>query len=114
MKKCGFSIMALTMLLCLVTSCGDGMVEYDTYGSISGTVIDLDTHQPIQSATVSIIPGSTNTYTSYNGTFEFIGLEGGEQYTVQAQKEGYTADWHEATVIPGSNVNVDLFIKRNQ
>ena len=89
-------------------------MDYDLYGSISGTVIDLDTHEPIQSASVSILPGSTNTYTSYDGTYEFIELNGGSQYTVQAQKPGYSFDTKTTTVIPGENVIVNLYICKNQ
>lgn len=111
-KRIGSLLLAIVTLICVTASCSDGYVDYDTYGTISGTVIDLDTHEPIQSASVSILPGSTNTYTSYDGTYEFIELDGGKRYTVQARKDGYTTDRKETTVVAGHNVNVDLFLKK--
>lgn len=115
MRKKSFCLFAvLAMLFCFTTSCGDGFVDYDIYGSISGIVIDRDTHEPIQSAYVSIIPGSTNTYTGYDGSFEFTGLIGGVNYTVQAQYEGYLAGRKSTTVIAGDNVNIDLLLEKKQ
>ena len=113
-KRIGSLLLAIVTLVCVTTSCSDGYVDYDLYGSISGTVIDPTTNEPIQSASVAINPGSSNTYTSYDGTFEFDNLVGGTQYTVQAQKPGYSFDTKTTTVIPGDNVIVNLYISKNQ
>ena len=51
--KTSFLVMAFAMLLCFTSSCTDDLVDYDVYCTISGTVIDLDTHDPVQSATVA-------------------------------------------------------------
>lgn len=113
-KRIGFLLLAVATFVFVTTSCSDGYVDYDTYGTISGTVIDMETREPIRSASVNILPGSTNTYTSYDGTYEFIELEGGSRYTVQANKDGYLSDRKETTVVAGRNVNVDLFLKKEE
>lgn len=113
-NRIGSLLFAIVTLVCVTASCSDGYVDYDTYGTISGTVIDMETREPIRSASVNILPGSTNTYTSYDGTYEFIELEGGVRYTVQANKDGYLSDRKETTVIAGRNVNVDLFLKKDE
>lgn len=112
-KRISLFFMACAMLLSFTSSCDDGLVDYDTFGSISGTVIDLDTGDPIQSATVTLSPSGKNTYTGYDGSFEFLDLDA-RQYTVTAQKTGYQTNRKTVTTIAGDNVNVSLTLKKNK
>ncbi len=106
MKKTLLLIMAL---VALATSCEP--VTYDTFCTISGTVIDVDSGDPIQSATVTITPGSYNTYTGSDGCFEFLDLDAG-RYTVMAQQSGYVTNRKEVTAIAGSVVPIKLTLKK--
>ena len=110
--KFSLLLMACAMLLCFTTSCSDGLVDYDTFCTISGTVIDLDTGDPIQQATVTISPSGMNTYTGYDGTFEFLDLDA-RQYTVTVQKTGYITNRKTVTTIAGGTVNVSLTMQKN-
>lgn len=107
------SILTLVIALLLITnvSCTDGLVDYDAYGSISGTVVEQGAG-PVQDVLVTLKNGGQKVYTGYDGSFEFIDLEGGRQYNVWAQKDGYYSDNATVTIIPGRSVNVDLVLRK--
>ena len=106
MKKTLLLIMAL---IALATSCEP--VTYDTFCTISGTVIDLDTGDPIQQATVTLSPSGVNTYTGYDGTFEFLDLDA-RQYTVTVQKTGYITNRKTVTTVAGGVVTIQLTLQK--
>lgn len=105
------TFICLMAMFGVITSCTPE--TYDTYCTISGTVIDLDTGEPIQQATVTLSPSGLNTYTGYDGNFEFLDLDA-KQYTVTVQKTGYSANRKTVTTIPGNVVNVSLTMQKNQ
>ena len=49
----GVSLMAFT--------CACNKIQYDLYGNLSGSVIDVDSGEPITQATVTLSPGGLNT-----------------------------------------------------
>ena len=89
-------IIAIAVVLCsAMLGCGKEIVDpviepviTTQSTTISGTVIDLDTGDPIQQATVTLSPSGRNTYTGYDGHFEFLDLDA-RQYTITVQKTGY-------------------------
>lgn len=107
MKKVFLFIIALTAL---TTSCEP--VVYDTFCTISGTVIDLETGDPIQQATVTLSPTGYNTYTGDDGHFEFIDLDA-RQYTVTVQKTGYVTNRKTVTTVAGGVVDFNLTLQKN-
>ena len=114
MRKKSFCLIAvLAMLFCFTTSCGDGFVDYDSNGIITGKVIDLDTQDPISGVLVSLNPHSSDVYTGYDGSFEFVGLTA-DHYDVMAHKEGYSTDYKSVTIIAGGVVNITMAIKKKE
>ena len=111
--KFGFLSLVLALSLCFATSCSDDYVDYNVLGAISGTVIDLDTGDPISQATVTLSPSGMNTYTRDNGHFEFVDLDA-RQYTVTVQKTGYQTNRKTVTIIAGGNVDISLTLQKNQ
>lgn len=109
--KFGFFLMAFAMLFCFATSCSDD-IDYNVLGGISGEVIDLDTGNPIQQATVTLSPSGMNTYTGDDGTFEFVDLDE-RQYTVTVQKTGYSANRKTVNIIAGRVIPIKLTLKKN-
>lgn len=113
MKKSLISLfIALASLICLATSCSDPY-EYNTFGAISGTVIDVDSGEPIQGALITLSPGGFNTYTGYDGSFNFLDLEA-KQYTLTAQKTDYAANRKTVTTLAGETVTVSLVMRKNK
>ena len=107
-NKIGFITLAFTMLLCISTSCKDEFVDYNVYGSISGTVVKQDGN-PVQNALVTLKPSIQNAYTGYDGSFEFVNL-GIRQYNIWVQKDGYEPNNITVTAVAGENVNVNLVL----
>ena len=107
MKK---TLLFLMALIALVTSCEP--VTYDTFCTISGTVIDLETGDPIQQATVTLSPSGLNTYTGDDGHFEFLDLDA-RQYTVTVQKTGYVTNRKTVTTVAGGVVDINLTLQKN-
>lgn len=112
-KRISLLLFACAMLLCITTSCDDDFVDYNVLGSISGTVIDVDTHDPVQSAIVTLSPSGLNTYTGLDGYFEFLDPNV-RQYTVTVQKTGYVTNRKTVTTNAGGNVNISLTLQKNQ
>ena len=110
MKRIIVIFLAVVAFTCVMSSCGDEL-EYDSDGKISGTVLDMDSGEPIPNVLVTLSPGGLNTYTGYNGDFEFLGLNA-KQYTLTAQKEGYSANRKTVTTKAGDYVNVSLVMRK--
>ena len=112
MKRFIFILLTIVALVCTISSCGDEL-EYDSDGKISGTVIDMISGEPIQNALITLSPSGLNTYTGYDGDFEFLGLSA-KQYTLTAQKEGYSANRKTVTIKAGEYVNVSLVMEKSE
>lgn len=104
----------LLLIICLpfmCTSCVKRIV--DTTITVYGTVIDLETQMPIEGVSVTITPGAKNKVTGSDGYFEFVDLEN-RQYTLTAQKNGYSTDRKSITTVAGDNAEVTFLLKKNQ
>ena len=89
----------------LTASCNP--VTYDTFCTITGTVVDLDSGEPIQSAVVTLTPKGYNTYTGSDGYFEFHDLDP-QSYTLQVSKTGYFTN--RKTITPDAGDVKDVFL----
>ncbi|MBQ9864694.1 MAG: carboxypeptidase-like regulatory domain-containing protein [Bacteroidales bacterium] len=98
-------------LLTLASSCNK--IQYDLFGNISGTVIDVDTDEPIAGSTVTLSPGGLNTYTGSDGHFAFNEIDA-QQYTITVQKTGYQANRKTIEVLSGETINVSITMKNKQ
>lgn len=103
-----FSLLVI-VAACLFTACKPE--SYDTYGNIVGTVIDVDSGEPVQQVTVTLTPTGKNTYTGTDGMFDFPELEA-QQYTVTVQKSDYEGNRKIVNVVAGETTNVSLTMKK--
>lgn len=83
------------------------------YATITGTVLDIDTHEPVDSALITLIPGNINLHTKNNGTFQFNNIEA-QRYTIQVYKKGYLTDRKPVYAKANDTVNVCLEIQKEQ
>lgn len=101
------------MMLCVasisLTSCDP--VTYDTFGGISGTILEMETGEPIKNALLTVSPGGKNTYSGSDGFFEFQDLEAG-QYTLTVQATGYSSNRKTITVVAGATENVNITLQK--
>lgn len=109
MKKILSILMVATALLLLATACTK--TQYELFGNISGTVIDVDNGEPIAQVTVTLSPGGRNTYTGTDGHFDFNEVDA-QQYTVTVQKSGYEANRKTVEALAGETVNISITMKK--
>lgn len=106
-------LIAVMTLAFVTTSCNKKKNETNYYGTISGTVIENDTGDPVAMATVTLTPSGKNTYTGSDGHFEFIDLDA-SQYTMTVQKTGYVTNRKTVTISAGGTEVVSITLEKNQ
>lgn len=103
MKRLSMCAMLLAMLA--MVSCEP--VTYDVFATICGTVVDRETMEPIEGVSVILSPSSKNTMTTADGRFEFAELDA-VQYTITAQKSGYSTNRKLVNTIAGETVETTI------
>ena len=93
----------------LATSCKKE--SYNTFATISGTVVEMGNGEPIGNALLTLMPGNLNTYTGSDGTFQFNDVEA-QQYTLTAQKTGYNANRKTINAEAGQTLTVSLTMEK--
>ena len=99
-----FTYLSIT-LIC--AGCSEPIVS--TFGSIGGTVQDIETGAFLEGVTVVLNPTGYSQVTNENGAFQYDNLDIAE-YTLTFSKKDYETQSHKVTVKPGlvSNVQVTL------
>ena len=95
------------MLLALVTMVGCEPVTYEVFATVSGTVVDATTMEPIEGVSVILNPSGKNTVTPADGRFEFAELDA-VQYTITVQKAGYSTNRKLVNAIAGETTDVTI------
>ena len=107
MKK--ILILAVLCLPIFFGSCAKKKVS--TSISIYGTVVDADTHNPIQGVLLTLMPSSKNCYTGSDGSYQFPDLNK-QQYTITAQMGGYRTDRKTVTLNAGEKQEVTFALHK--
>lgn len=87
-------------LLALITLTACNPITYDVFATLSGTVVDADTMEPIDGVSVLLSPSGKNKLTGSDGHFEFANLDA-IQYTITVQKSGYCTNRKLVNAIAG-------------
>ena len=95
------------MLLALVMMVGCEPVTYEVFATVSGTVVDATTMEPIEGVSVQLSPSSKNMVTGADGRFEFAEVEA-MQYTLTVQKAGYSTNRKSVNAIAGETTDVTI------
>ena len=100
-------------LLCGALACFSSCepVTYDTFGTLSGTVVEMVTGEVIAGALVTLAPSGKNTYTGADGFFEFQNLDA-QQYTLTVQATGYSTNRKTVTVVAGATEKVNITLEK--
>lgn len=93
------------VLSIMVSACSAPIV--DTFGSISGVVLDEKTNDPLAGVTVSLTPSGHSQVTDKEGTFQFENLEPAE-YTLTFTMKGYNGANRKTTVKAGASSSVHV------
>ena len=100
-------IFALTTLFAACTP-----VEYDHFSTITGTIVDYTTGEPLDRVLLSVNPGGMNTYSSSDGLFQFKFDAIENQYTFQAQKDGYKTNRKYIHPIAGETIHLTVAMEK--
>lgn len=95
------------MLMALVMMVGCEPVTYEVFATVSGTVVDATTMEPIEGVSVQLSPSSKNMVTAANGRFEFAEVDA-VQYTITVQKSGYSTNRKLVNAIAGETTDVSI------
>ena len=107
MKK----LILCAVILVFFVSCGS--VTYNSFAGISGQIVDVDTHDPIEGASVNLSPTGKSVFTGSDGYFEFQELDP-EQYTVTVQKNGYTTNRKTVTTVAVEIENITVTLSKKE
>lgn len=78
-------------------SCSEDGIDDSGIGRLTGTVVAINTNEPLQNVKITTTPASTTVFTDANGKFTIEKIASGE-YSVQAELDEY------ATAFEGTNV----------
>ena len=95
------------MLMALVIIVGCEPVTYEVFATVSGTVVDATTMEPIEGVSVILSPSGKNIVTKADGRFEFAELDA-VQYTITVQKAGYSTNRKLVNAIAGETADVSI------
>lgn len=103
----------LILLFCVIffVSCSEDVDVSGTTGTITGSVADKTTGEPIAVANVTLSPSGKTTVTGYDGTFEFQDIEEGS-YVIKINKNGYKESTKTVAVVADAIVESHLLIER--
>lgn len=101
MKK----VFLFAVLVMLFAGCTED--EYTLFGTLTGTVTDAITGEPIGNVTLTLSPTGKSTTTGSDGNYEFTDLQA-NQYKIQARHSEYKTDTKTATVLAGETVRGDM------
>jgi len=104
-------VLFATLVAICAWSCSSNLEEELSYGSISGTVSDKTTGEPVSTVKVTLSPGGMSTVTGSDGSFFFEDLES-DVYTLEIRKEGYSPNTGKVSVKEGQNSEAHLLIER--
>ena len=96
----GFGIIGISLNNCTPE-------EIILHGEISGTVTDALTNQPLQAATVKLIPSNVTTNTGNDGKYLFKSLAPGN-YQIQVSKQNYAEGNNSASVTSANTTDIDF------
>ena len=108
-------ILLVSFAVLLMTGfCGScSKADYDIYASIDGFVYDDANGEPLRGVTITITPGGKNMLTGSDGFFNFTDLDP-QQYSISAQKAGYSSNRRTVTGVAGEAVHVTLTMLKNE
>lgn len=93
------SLPVLISCLIIAISCSEEPV-LNTFGSISGVVMDARANAPLGGVRVSLTPTGSSQVTGQDGAYLFDNLQV-QEYTIVFSKEGYRSDQQKVSVKPG-------------
>lgn len=111
MNKLIYICLFVTMLF--LVSCDEEKLDIINYGSISGTVLDGDTYQPLPGVLITTTPASSSLLTDANGKFSIPKIKEGE-VSINIKKKDYLSNAISAAIYGDEETTLDLLIFKDE
>lgn len=98
-------------LLCLLSACKEDLVEPAYFGTVTGTVLDARTNQPLANATVTTNPATSSVITSAQGKFSIADVPVG-RLAITVSKADYTQVVANVTINDGQAADVSVLLSK--
>lgn len=95
----------LPILALLLFACSEDRIDGSAKGTLTGIVVVNGTNEPLENVKISTNPSSSTVFTDSEGNFVIEDIAA-EQYSVQAELEGFLPAFEAADITGGSTVNV--------
>lgn len=103
----------MLIFIFFMTSCEEDMFDVDKFGTISGTVVDGETYEPISGVMISTSPSSTTLLTDSTGNFQFERVVAGE-VVLTARKKEYLTQSVNIAVFERENTAATFFLLKDE
>lgn len=98
-----FNLIFITSLAFI--ACSEDTISVSGEGTLTGTVVADNTNEPLGNVKISTNPASSTTFTDATGAFVISPIEI-DDYSVQAELEGYVVSFEAVTINDGETSNV--------
>lgn len=105
MIKTKFKYIFLSLFLIFFINCSEDKLSLSGKGNITGKVVTYGDNEPLENVKISTNPTSSIVFTNAQGDFEIIDVPIND-YSVQAEKDGYLTQFEGITVVDESTVNI--------
>ncbi|GAB2631171.1 carboxypeptidase regulatory-like domain-containing protein [Belliella aquatica] len=111
MTKSNILILFIILFACI--SCEDEQFGIDKFGSISGTVVDGETYEPLSGVLITTSPASTTVLTDSAGNFSFDKIREGD-INLSARKKEFLTQTVNVAVFPDENTFSTFFLLKDE
>ncbi len=105
MMKTNFKYIYLSLLLVFFINCSEDKISLIGNGTITGKVVISGDFTPLENTRISTNPTTSTVFTDSDGEFEIPDVVV-DDYSVQAEKDGYLTKFEGVTITDNSVVNV--------
>ena len=95
----------LLFLFIAVAGCSEDTIDETGFGTITGTVVEEGTNEPVENARISTNPASSTVFTDEDGNFTLNKIPA-DDYSVEARKDGLITQFEGASVMADATVSV--------
>jgi hypothetical protein len=103
--KTNFKYIYLSLFLVFFISCSEDKIELTGKGTITGSAVTSGDFSPLQNVKISTNPASSIVFSDVDGNFEIPEVPIND-YSIQAEKDGYLTQFEGITITDDSTINV--------
>ncbi len=108
-----FKYISYILLVFLFLSCEDEKLDIDRFGSISGTILDGESYQPLKGVLLATNPASATALTNEEGRFEFQKVIEGD-VAITARKKDFLTNSVSVAVYDREATEVTFFMLKDE